>query len=150
MEDYLDRRDEEEAKQGKESTEDRNKEDQDKVSGEEMRERAMERLAQTKKRNGNDELRKKLRKSNETLDYLREAAERECKIRQDELEMKKKQEEGTMATQQALLTQLRDQQQLQMQQQQQQQQQFVQMMQMMLNSQQAQSQAIIELLRKGQ
>ena len=142
MEDYLERRDEEEAKQGKESTEDRNKEDQDKVSGDEMRERAMERLAQSKKRNGNDEPRKKLHKSNETLDYLREAAERECKITQDEQEMKKKQEEGTMATQQALLTQLRDQQQLQMQQQQ-----FVQMM---LNSQQAQSQAIIELLRKGQ
>ena len=81
------------------------------------------------------------------LDYLREAAERECQIRQDELEMKKKQEEGTMATQQALLSQLRDQQQLQTQQQQQQQQQF---MQMMLNSQQAQSQTIIELLRKGQ
>ena len=59
--------------------------------------------------------------------------------------MKRKQEEGTIATQQALLTQLRDQQQLQMQQQQ-----FMQMMQMMLNSQQAQSQAIIELLRKGQ
>ena len=145
MEDYLERKDEEEAKQGKESTEDRNKEDQDKVSGEEMRERAMKRLAQTKKRNGNDEPRKKRHKSNETLDYLREAAawERECKIRQDELEMKKRQEEGTMAIQQALLTQLRDQQQLQMQQQQQ----FVQMM---LNSQQAQSQAIIELLRKGQ
>ena len=128
---------EEEAKQGKESTEDRNKENRVNVSGDEMRERAMERLAQTKKRNGNDEPRKKLHKRNETLDYLREAAERECKIRQDELEMKKKQEEGTMATQQALLTQLRDQQQLQMQQQQ-----FVQMVQMMLNSQQAQSQAI--------
>ena len=110
----------------------------------------MERLAQTKKRNGMDEPRKKRHKSNETLDYLREAAERECQITQDELEMKKKkQEEGTMATQQALLTQLRDQQQLQTQQQQQQQQ-FMQMMQMMLNSQQAQSQAIIELLRKGQ
>ena len=63
MEDYLERRDEEEAKQGKESTEDRNKEDQDKVSGEEMRERAMKRLAQTKKRNGNDEPRKKRQKS---------------------------------------------------------------------------------------
>ena len=94
----------------------------------------MERLAQTKKRNGNDEPRKKGHKSNDTLDCLREAAERECKIRQDEPEMKRKQEEGTIATQQALLTQLRDQQQLQMQQQQQQQQQF---MQMMLNSQQA-------------
>ena len=129
MEDsYLERRDEEEAKQGKESTEDRNEEDQDKVSGEEMRERAMERLAQTKKRNGNDEPRKKRHKSNETLDYLREAAEKESKIREDELEMKKKQEEGTMVTQQALLTQLQDQQQLQKQQQQQQQQQFMQMM----------------------
>ena len=59
MEDYLERRDEEEAKQTKESAEDRNKEDQDKATGEEMRERAMERLAQTKKRNGNDEPRKK-------------------------------------------------------------------------------------------
>ena len=104
-----------------------------------MRERAMERLAQTKKINGNDEPRKKRHKSNDTLDYLREAAEKEYKIRQDE--MKRKQEEGTIATQQALLTQLRDQQQLQMQQQQQQQQQFMQMMQMMLNSQQAQSHA---------
>ena len=64
-----------------------------------MRERAMERLAQTKKRNGNDEPRKKRHKSNDTLDYLREAAERECKIRQDELEMKRKQEEGTITTQ---------------------------------------------------
>ena len=75
----------------------------------------MERLAQTKRRNGKDEPRKKRHKSNETLDYLREAAEKECKIIQDELEMKKKQEEATMATQQALLTQLQDQQQLQMQ-----------------------------------
>ena len=74
---------------------------------------------------------KKRQKSNDTLDYLREAAERESKLRQDELEIKRKQEEATMATQQALLSQ-----QLQMQQQQQQQQQF---MQMMLNSQQAQS-----------
>ena len=37
MEDYLERRDEEEAKKSKESAEDRNKEDQDKSSGEEMR-----------------------------------------------------------------------------------------------------------------
>ena len=68
MEDYLERRDEEEAKQGKKSTEDRNKEDEDEASGEEMRERAMERLAQKKERNGKDELRKKWHKSNETLD----------------------------------------------------------------------------------
>lgn len=55
-----------------------------------------------------------------------------------------------MANKHALLSQLRDQQHVQMQQQQQQQQQFMQMMQMMLNSQQAQSQAITELLRKRQ
>ena len=49
-------RDEEEAKQTKESAKDRNKEDKDKATGEEMRERAMERLAQTKKQNEKDEL----------------------------------------------------------------------------------------------
>ena len=50
MEDYLGRRDEVEAKQNKESAEDRNKECQDKATGEEMRERARERPAQTKQR----------------------------------------------------------------------------------------------------
>ena len=55
MEEYLERGDEEEAKQGKESIEDRNKEDEPNVSVEEMRERAMERLDQTKKRNRKDE-----------------------------------------------------------------------------------------------
>lgn len=54
MEDYLERRDKEEAKQTKESAEDQTKEDQDKATGEEMRETAMERLAQTKMRNGKD------------------------------------------------------------------------------------------------
>jgi len=65
-----------------------------------MRERAIERLARTKKRNGKDEPRKKRRqKSNDTLNYLREAAERESKLRQEELEIKRKQEEATIATQ---------------------------------------------------
>ena len=82
---------EEEAKQTKESAEDRNKEDQDKATGEEMRERAMERLAQTKTQNGKDVPRKNRQKSNDTLDYLRESAERESKLRQDELEIKRKQ-----------------------------------------------------------
>ena len=63
MEDYLERRDEEEAKQNKESAEDRNKEDQDKATGEEIRERAMERLAQTKNQNGKDEPRKNVKKA---------------------------------------------------------------------------------------
>lgn len=123
---------------------DRNKADQDKAAGEEMRERAMERLAQTKKRNGKDEPRKKRQKSGDTLDYLREAAERDSQLRRDELDMKRRQDEATVATQQALFTQMRDQQQLQVQQQQ-----FMHMMQMMLNSQQAKTQAVIELLKKG-
>ena len=89
---------------------------------------------------------KKRQISNDTL-TSRGVSREGIKLRQGELEIKRKQEEATMATQQALLSQLRDQQQLQMQQQQQQQQQF---MQMMLNSQQVQSQAITELLRKGQ
>lgn len=81
--------------------------------------------------------------------YLRGAAERDSQLRRDELDMKRRQDEATATTQQALFTQLRDQQQLQVQQQQQQQQQFMHMMQMMLNSQQAQTQAVIELLKKG-
>ena len=63
MEDYLERRDEEEAKQTKETVEERKKQDQEKATGEEMRERAMERLAQTKKRNGKDEPRKSAKKA---------------------------------------------------------------------------------------
>ena len=57
--------------------------------------------------------------------YLRGAAERDSQLRRDELDMKRRQDEATAATQQALFTQLRDQQQLQVQQQQQQQQQFM-------------------------
>ena len=123
MGDYMERREEEEKTKESHSDVDRSKADQDKAAGDEMRERAMERLAQTKKRNGKDEPRKKRQKSSETLDYLREAAERDSQVRWDELDMKRKQDEATAATQQAFFTQLRDQQQLQVQQQQQQQQQ---------------------------
>ena len=55
MEDYMERREEEEKTKESRTNVDRNKADQDKAAGEEMRERAMERLAQTKKRNGKDE-----------------------------------------------------------------------------------------------
>ena len=84
---------------------DQNKADQDKAAGE-MRERAMERLAQTKNRNGKDEARKKPQKSSDALDYLREAVERDSQLRCDELDMKRKQDEATASTQQALFTQL--------------------------------------------
>ena len=39
---------------------------------------------------------KNAKKSNDTLDYLRESAERESKLRQDELEIKRKQEEANI------------------------------------------------------
>ena len=71
MEDYLERREEEEAKLTNKSTDVRSKQSQDKIAGEEMRERVMEHLAQTKKRNGKDVPRKKRLKSNDTLDVLR-------------------------------------------------------------------------------
>jgi len=48
----------------------------DKVTGKETRKRAIERLAQTKKRIGKDEPRNKRQKSTDTLDYLREAADK--------------------------------------------------------------------------
>ena len=72
MEDYLEKREEKEAKQTKE---DKNKLDKDRRQGEEMRDRAMDRLAQTKKRTEKDEPRKKRQKTNDILEYLREAAE---------------------------------------------------------------------------
>ena len=136
MEDYLEGRKEEEALLTNKSTDGRKKQSQDKAAGGEMKERAMERLAQTKRRDGEDEARKKRLKRNNTLDVLRESTERESQLKHDELDIKRNQDEATRATQQALLTQLQDWQRLQMQQQQQQ---FIQMMQIMFNSQRAQS-----------
>ena len=49
MEDYMERREEEEKTKESRPDVDRNKTDQDKATGEEMRERAMERLAQTRR-----------------------------------------------------------------------------------------------------
>ena len=67
----MERREEEEAKLTNKSTDVRSKQIQDKIAGEEMRERVMEHLAQTRKRNGKDKPRKKRLKSNDTLDVLR-------------------------------------------------------------------------------
>ena len=67
----MERREEEEAKLTNKLTDVRSKQIQDKIAGEEMRDRVMEHLAQTRKRNGNDEPRKKRLKSNDTLDVLR-------------------------------------------------------------------------------
>lgn len=151
MEDFLERREEEEAKQEKETAEGHQKAQKDKAMAEDMRDKAMERLAQTRKRSGQDSPRKKRRhSSNDTLEYLREASEKECELKKAELELRKNQEENALTSQQLMMNQFKEQQQLQMQQQQQQQQQFQMFMQMSMQNQQAQTQAMHELLKKGQ
>ena len=60
----------------------------------------MERLGETKKRTGDDQPWKKRKHTpNETMDYLREATEMECKLNKEELEFRKKQEERALAQQ---------------------------------------------------
>ena len=71
LDQIMERREEEETKLTNKSTDVRSKHSQDKIAGEEMRERVMEHLAQTRKRNGKDKLRKKRLKRNDTLDVLR-------------------------------------------------------------------------------
>ena len=52
----------------------------------------MKRLGETKKREGDDQPRKKRKHTpNETMDYLREAMEKECELK-EELEFRKEQE----------------------------------------------------------
>ena len=52
-----------------------------------MRNKAMERLGEKKKRAGDDQPWKKRKHTpNETMDYLREATEKECGLKKEELE----------------------------------------------------------------
>ena len=58
-----------------------------------MRNKALERLGETKKRAGHDQPRKKRKHTpHETMDYLREVTEKECELKKEELEFRKKQE----------------------------------------------------------
>ena len=78
MVDYLEREEQQERESEKISDETA----KDKASAEEMRNKAMERLSETKKRAGDDQPRKKRKhKPNETMDYLREAMEKECELK---------------------------------------------------------------------
>ncbi|KAJ7360088.1 hypothetical protein OS493_018072 [Desmophyllum pertusum] len=52
--------------------------------------------------------------SNDTLEYLREASEKECKLKKAELELRKNQE-NALTAQQLIINQFKEQQQLQMQ-----------------------------------
>ena len=150
MEDYLERRGEQEREIETNSTESREKTAKDKVMAEDMRNKAMERPADTKKRAGDDSPRKRRKQSaNESLDYLREASDKECKLRREELEFKKKQEQNA-AVQQNLMLQQQQEMTKQFQEQvKNQQHQFQMMCQMFMQQQQTQNQAFLELLKKG-
>ena len=146
MEDYLERKEEQERESEKIS----DKTAKDKASAEEMRNKAMERLGETKKRAGDDQPRKKRKHTpNETMDYLREATEKECELKKEELEFRKKQEERALAQQNLMFQQQQEMSRQFQDQLKNQQQQFQMMCQMFMQQQQQQSQALLELLKKG-
>ena len=147
MEDYLERKEEQERESEKIS----DKTAKDKASAEEMRNKAMERLGETKKRAGDDQPRKKenIYTPNETMDYLRDATEKECELKKEELEFRQKQEERALAQQNLMFQQQQEMSRQFQDQLKNQQQQFQMMCQMFMQQQQQQSQALLELLKKG-
>ena len=138
MEDYLEQKEDQERESEKASEESRDKMAKEKATAEDMRNKAMERLSETKKRAGSD-LPKKKRKNNgnDTLEYLKEASDRECELKKQELEFKMQQEKSAAAQQTLMLQQMKNQQE-----------QFQTMLQMFMQQQQTQSQALLELLKK--
>ena len=81
MESYLEQRDDQENESEKATEESRDKAAKDKASAEDARNKAMERLSETRKRAGSDVPRKKRKSTNETLEYLREASDKECELK---------------------------------------------------------------------
>ena len=140
--DYLERKEEQERESEKIS----DKAAKDKASAEEMRNKAMERLSETKKRAGDDQPGKKRKhKPNKTMDYLREATEMECELKKKELEFRKKQEKRALAQQNLMFQQQQEMSRQFQDQLKNQQQQFQMMCQMFMQQQQQQSQALLEL-----
>ena len=93
MEDYLEQKEDQERESERVSEESRDKVAKDKTTAKDMRNKAMERLSETKKRAGSD-LSKKKRKhnGNDTLEYLREASDRERELKKQELQFNMEQE----------------------------------------------------------
>ena len=110
----------------------------DKATAEDMRNKAVERQSETKKRAGSDlPKRKRKHNGNDTLEYLREASDRECELKKQELEFKMQQEKSAAAQQTLMLQQMKNQQE-----------QFQTMLQMFMQQRQTQSPALLELLKK--
>ena len=125
----------------------------DQSSAEEMRKRAMERQGESKKRNSEDQPKVKRSKTNpnETVKFLQEKSEKGLEMKQEELKLKKQEQENMKAHQNFLV----EQQQLMVQcmrnQQKQQADQLQQMQQinlLMMQQQQQQNQAMMALLAK--
>jgi len=139
MEDYLQRREEQEKETEKTYSDSREKAAKDKVVAEDMRNKAMERLAETKVRAGDDPPRKKRKQSaNETLEFLREASDKECELKKEELELKRKQDQNATVQQNQMFQQQQDMTR-----------QFQTMFQMFMQQQQQTQASILELLKKG-
>ena len=109
MEDYLEQKEDQERESEKASEESRDKMAKEKATAEDMRNKAMERLSETKKRAGSD-LPKKKRKhnGNDTLEYIKEASDRECELKKQELEFRMQQEKSAAAQQTLMLQQMKN------------------------------------------
>ena len=124
----------------------------EKAAAEDMRKRALERVGQTAKRKGKEEgpeaekskSRKSRKSTGEAMEYLKERASKEIQLREQELEMRKK-EQDSISQREREKNEQQDKMLSTMLKQQEQQQ---QMMMMLLNQQQQQSQALLSLMGK--
>ena len=123
----------------------------EKAAAEDMQKRALERVGQTAKRKGKEEgleaeksKRKSRKSTGEAVEYLKERASKEIQLREQELEMRKK-EHDSMSQWEREKNEQQDKMLSSMLKQQEQQQ---QMMTMLLNQQQQQSQALLSLMGK--
>ena len=85
------------------------KKGQEKAAAEDIRNQALERMGQTKKRKSEDvqepKERKSKRSSNEALQFMQDKAESDKAFREEELRIRKKEEETKAAQFQAMFTQ---------------------------------------------
>ena len=110
MEYYLEQKEDQDSESEKASEESRDKVAEDKATAEDMRNKSVERLSERKKRAGSDLPKKKGKHNgNDTLEYLREASDRECELKKQELEFKMQQEKSAAAQQTLMLQQMKNQ-----------------------------------------
>ena len=72
------------------AAENKNSRDKDRLTAEDVRKRSMERLSETQERQKIENETKKRRSNADTLEFLREKAEKEFEMKGEELELKKR------------------------------------------------------------